>query len=301
MKMILTSPTEFFQAAKADHLGDAFKYYAMVALIPMIIMLIVSLVAPELLFSSFATGMGGTGSMVGTSLIAGIFASIAFIMVLVGYVVSLVGTFIIAGIYHIIALIFGARKPYSETYKAFTYAATPFLLVGWISFLLYLIHLFAYLAAAVLFGLWSLVILIKGLSVMQNMSGTRAAIVVLLPAIIAFVLAFFSVLFFALGVMSTGPSYYVACSPCFSEFAYVDYYENGELIIRSGPRSIEGLTVSATPDSGQPVSVDVSSPNPGAIITISGIDTSPQDVTINLMYTLSSSGEQKSDTAMIHN
>jgi len=110
------------------------------------------------------------------------------IMIIAAYIGSLMGTFITAGIYHIIAMIFGARKSYSETYKAFTYASTPFLIIGWVSILLILVHFYAYIGAAIIIAVWSLIVLIKGLSKLQEISGKRAAAIVLLPVIVVGVL-----------------------------------------------------------------------------------------------------------------
>ena len=94
---------------------------------------------------------------------------------------------------------------------------------------------------------------------------------------------------FAMGVFNTKSA--VACSPCFSNFAFVDY-SDGTLMIKNGPKEITidgiiGGTGSGTYD-------------PGADITITGISTT-DDVDITITYNVTTSGLQHTDTATIHN
>lgn len=188
-RMILRSPTAFFTAAKQDHIGDALKYYAIFLLIPTAIIAAFAVALPSILFSAISPlspQMSGGAALM--SLLAGLMTTMTMILVVAFYFISLIATFITAGIYHLIALLFGARKPYSETYKAITYASTPFLLIGWVYLPLMLVHMYASLVAMIAIAIWALIIMIKGLSVMQGISGKRAALVILLPMIIVVVI-----------------------------------------------------------------------------------------------------------------
>ncbi len=289
-------------------MGDALKFYAIVLLIPASIMGVLAIAAPSILFSMLIPEMGGVS---GIGMLSALITSMALVIVAVFYIASLAGTVIGAGIYHIIALLFGARKPYSETYKAMTYSMTPFLLIGWVSFLLVLIHPYAYFASAAVFMVWSLIVMIKGLSVLQEISGKRAAMIILLPMAVLLLFVSLPMLMFASGTVGTsypgGSSIpMVRCSPCFTNFAYVDYGA-GELTIRTGPQTIEGLSVSANPDTGPLVSIENEAVvsggtiTSGEIIKISGIDTSPEEVDVTLTYMVSSSGVQHIDIATLHN
>ena len=103
----------------------------------------------------------------------------------------------------------------------------------------------------------------------------------------------------------------VPCSPCFSNFAFVDYAD-GTLMIRSGPREINlsyfnFTQLIATPDIAPLVTLSnlylCNSTSPcsaGDDITFTGIDTTG-NVEITLVYTDVSSGLAHSDTATIHN
>ena len=91
------------------------------------------------------------------------------------------------------------------------------------------------------------------------------------------------------------------CSPCFANFAYVDY-AGGVLIAKNGPRALTG--VSCTADSGV---CNVSGTNGVDLsanqqFNITGItSTSGTDVILTLSYTAASSGLSHNDTATIHN
>lgn len=95
---------------------------------------------------------------------------------------------------------------------------------------------------------------------------------------------------FAMGVFKTESA--VACSPCFSNFAFVDY-ASGTLIVRNGPNEIEDISLS----SGTP---DVTTADPGDDITITGLSTSG-DVDLTITYNSTESGLEHTDTATIHN
>gem|GEM_PF-4315640 len=203
MKMILTNPNGFFQAAKSDHIGDALKYYAVVLLIPTIVMIAIGMFLPTALLTAMAPTAGGDMAAMG-GMFAGLFSMLAVGMGVAFYFLSLIGTFITAGIYHIIGMLFGARNPYSETYKALTYSMTPFVLIGWVAIPLAIVHVFAYMGAAIAIGLWALIIAIKGFSIMQDMETKKAAVVILLPAIIVGVLAVLTLLMGASSMLAGG-------------------------------------------------------------------------------------------------
>ena len=96
---------------------------------------------------------------------------------------------------------------------------------------------------------------------------------------------------FAMGVFKTSSA--VACSPCFSNFAFVDY-SAGTLLIRNGANeinitSVTGGTIPATTNY-----------DPGEDITISGVSTSGNvDMTITFDIVGGLTGH--TDTATIHN
>ncbi len=100
---------------------------------------------------------------------------------------------------------------------------------------------------------------------------------------------------YALGVFT--PSGGVGCSPCFSNFAYVDY-SGGTLVLTTGPQeiiitSVTGGSLSAGCTTG--TACDASTD-----ITIDSISTTGV-VDIIITYNVTASGLAHNDTARIHN
>lgn len=105
--------------------------------------------------------------------------------VLLTPVVGLIGLMISALILHIFVLLLGGERGYSETFAVLEYssALTP------ITSLLSFIPLLGALAN-LLVGIYTLYVEIKGIEVFQEMSTGRAAVAVILPAVIAVILLF---------------------------------------------------------------------------------------------------------------
>jgi len=101
---------------------------------------------------------------------------------------------------------------------------------------------------------------------------------------------------YSMGVFSPKSSA-VACSPCFSNFAYVDY-SAGTLIIKNGPKDLNTVSVTGgTVKGSQPANVSASEQ-----FQITGINaTTGSTVALTLTYTDTFSGLQHTDTATIHN
>jgi len=93
----------------------------------------------------------------------------------------------------------------------------------------------------------------------------------------------------AMGVFTVSAP--VACSPCFSYFAFVDYAD-GTLVMRNGPQDISINSVTGGTLTG--------TFTPGEQMTMTGISTSG-DVSLTINYTVTRSGLDHTDTATIHN
>jgi len=104
---------------------------------------------------------------------------------------------------------------------------------------------------------------------------------------------------YSMGVFSPSSSA-VACSPCFSNFAFVDY-SNGTLILKNGPKDLTGVSCTASPGicnvSGSN-NVDLSA---NQQFNITGINTTEPTVILTLTYKDKISGLTHTDKATIHN
>jgi uncharacterized protein (UPF0333 family) len=104
---------------------------------------------------------------------------------------------------------------------------------------------------------------------------------------------------YSMGVFSPKSSA-VACSPCFSNFAYVDYSPtNGILIIKNGPRTLTSVSSSGGTLVKGNASTSISASEQFNITNIS--TTVGSTVALTLTYTDSFSGLQHTDTATVHN
>ncbi|MFH1294592.1 MAG: YIP1 family protein [Candidatus Aenigmatarchaeota archaeon] len=88
------------------------------------------------------------------------------------YVMIIVGSFINAAFMHIFVYIVGGRKGYTSTFNAMAYASTPSLLLGWIP------------VVNIITGIWALVLEVKGIRTLHEITTGKAILAILLPVII---------------------------------------------------------------------------------------------------------------------
>jgi uncharacterized protein (UPF0333 family) len=103
---------------------------------------------------------------------------------------------------------------------------------------------------------------------------------------------------YSMGVFSPSSST-VACSPCFSNFAFVDY-SDGTLVLKNGAYDLESVSVSCSPDTDATNCSVSSTISANQQFNITGIDTTG-DISVTITYTRSASGLTHNDTATIHN
>ena len=100
---------------------------------------------------------------------------------------------------------------------------------------------------------------------------------------------------YAMGVFRIGQAP-VACSPCFSSFAYIDY-ASGVLKVRSGSRELSSLTLIPTPAATLTNSWS-GAVTPGTTLTSSGF-TPGTTYSLNFTYVDADSGLTHFDTATL--
>jgi len=170
---ILTKPDEFFKKAKKDDLGTALKYYALIALVPAVIVAIMMIVLGSAfsmasLFMPWENSEQAALAPALGAFIPALGVGIAIAM----YVMIIVGSFINAAFMHIFVYIVGGRKGYTSTFNAMAYASTPSLLLGWIP------------VVNIITGIWALVLEVKGIRTLHEITTGKAILAILLPVII---------------------------------------------------------------------------------------------------------------------
>jgi len=92
----------------------------------------------------------------------------------------------------------------------------------------------------------------------------------------------------------------IPCSPCFTNFAYIDYHD-GLLVIRNGPKTIKLLSVETKPNANLLVSPQLNTQiNPGTLITISIPQPLSDYYEIKIKYVDLSTGFNYTDSAVLY-
>lgn len=155
VKKVLVHPSDFFEIIKDEPgIGPAFQYLALISIVIAVgsisyIFFLPEYIPPSELPEELLPLLDELTSI-------GIIASF-FI-----YMVVLVVYFIGAGWMHIFVKLFRGKGDYSATYKANVYASTPSLLFGWIPI------------AGTVLVLYSIYLVILGLSTLHEVSMARA-------------------------------------------------------------------------------------------------------------------------------
>ncbi len=172
VKGFLISPTETFNNVKTDTLGDAVKYYMIWVMIHAVLSTIVIIAVERSTFEI----LWNMCRLSDASIVVLGAATLVMLIVL-----QFVGLFIGGAWIHLWVWIFGGRKGYGNTVKAFAYGDTPSLLLGWIPFV------------GGIFGLWALVLNIIGIRQLHEISTGRAIgavlVAIIIPVVITIVLA----------------------------------------------------------------------------------------------------------------
>jgi hypothetical protein len=182
VKGFLLEPSKTFDATKGENLSEAIKYYAVIAVIYSTIFAVL-LAFVGTLFGSMM-GRRNLGMLMG----AGTGAGGAIIFFVLFMVLAIIGAFIGGAILHIFVYLVGGRKGLEQTIKAVMYGSTPGLLLGWIPII-------GFIA-----GIWSLVVEIIGIRQLHELTNGKAVLAVLIPIIIAVILAFIAVMFLLLSM-----------------------------------------------------------------------------------------------------
>ena len=102
---------------------------------------------------------------------------------------------------------------------------------------------------------------------------------------------------YSMGVFAPSSSS-VPCSPCFANFAYIDYSETaGELVLKNGPKALTNVTCGNGNFTGNTIAANEQ-------FSITNIPHDPianKTIVVTMTYDYAMSGLQHIDTATIHN
>ena len=101
---------------------------------------------------------------------------------------------------------------------------------------------------------------------------------------------------YSMGVFAPSSSA-VPCSPCFANFAYIDYSETtGELVLKNGPKALNTVTCG-----NGTIPATISANQQFSIISIPHDPIGNKTIVLTVSYANAMSGLQHTDLATIHN
>ena len=158
LKYLLSDPNFFFDSIKAeDGIGRSLLMYVIVGAFMSVVSFVLFFISTSFITRSF--GGFGTG-----------LASFIFPLLIVAVlIIGLIFTFIFSGLIHAVVIAFKGEGVYVDTYNVYTYSTVPALIlvvipiVGLLSFV------------------YSLILMIIGVSRLHNISNGKAAIACLTP------------------------------------------------------------------------------------------------------------------------
>jgi len=150
----------FLDLAQEKGISKAFEFYACLSLLYAFLLYLLDPIFQMILSGSVLLGLPDIGS-----------GAVALL-----WVFLLAFLFVASAAVHLFARLAGARKPYSETFKAIAYGTGPGFLLGWIPFI------------GIFFFILPVYLYVKGLTVMQEISRIRAWFALLMPVLIVTVI-----------------------------------------------------------------------------------------------------------------
>ena len=175
LKMSFVSPGALFDSVKNEEgFAQPYKFFILVLLINIIILNI-----EMYLFSSYLITSNPLLSMLPLDL----FMGGMIIGSLFAFVIAIIFIFIPVGLFHAIVWICGGRKGVLQTFKVIVYSMSPGI-ISLIAQLSVLMNILIPIIIAIPISIWVIILQVKGLKRLHEMSGVRATIAVLIPYII---------------------------------------------------------------------------------------------------------------------
>ncbi|MBS3080504.1 YIP1 family protein [Candidatus Pacearchaeota archaeon] len=173
IKMLFTSPLNFFDNVREETIISSLSIYSIIVVLVAVLNYGIRLLIPGNFFAL---------RLIGNSLFYLFGYSYIFSFVLI--VLQIAITFISALILHFIARIMGGAGNYSDSYNIVTYSFIPAIILS----LIPIVGLFGWI--------FSLIIMVFGVSSIHNLSKGKSVFVVLLPIIVMFLLLIMLIFWF---------------------------------------------------------------------------------------------------------
>jgi len=171
----MRSPTETFNGVKDEDWRSSVKHYSKLLVVFAILQTVLFMAIPKYytIITSFTTTFLPIRPFVPWPPLLGLFC------ILIGGLIIMPVASLLT---HIFTYVLGGKKV-GQTIKSTAYGSTPLLLLGWIPFL------------GIIFAIWSLVVSVKGIKGLHEISMEKAVTAVILGAIVTLIIIFTTIAF----------------------------------------------------------------------------------------------------------
>jgi len=181
IKGLLVKPLERFELLRDSTLTLAYQQYILLLVMYSVLLGIVSLLSFELVFSSFLINIGslpliGSFLIVKCELFRPFLTEWNLLLVYVWFLILMFLIFLKGFFLHAFVILLGGEQGIKKTLLVILYAATPFLLIGWIPYI-WIIGL-----------IWSIILFIIGIKIIQNLSWPKAAATIIIPLLLGIII-----------------------------------------------------------------------------------------------------------------
>lgn len=179
IKGMIIAPVQTMQQQEESTVQDTLLYY-------------LEIILAFALLSTIVTALVQSAGLATT---ADLQAPASLLIYLVGLIVGMIIALVIMVLlFHLCARVVGGDGEWTDTLRAVVFSSTPVVVIGWIPFV-----------GSFLADLWSLVLMVVGVREYHHLSTGRAAIAVLLPAIVLIILAALAYSYLTIGSVTVTP------------------------------------------------------------------------------------------------
>jgi len=177
IKDLLISPVESFEKLRHSSLRQAYLQYVILLIVYSLLLGIMFVISYQMVLTSYQTQLAtipfiGSVLAMKLDLLKPLLISWSFFLVYLWFLLLMYFIFIKGLFLHAFVFLLGGEQGLSKTFQVILFAATPYLLLGWIP------HLW-------IIGLiWSAVLWVIGIKIFQELSWERAVATIIVPLLL---------------------------------------------------------------------------------------------------------------------
>ena len=190
IKGLLIQPFDTFEQLRSTTLSDAYRYYVILLVLYSALLGVASVSSVyislyDLLIHYASIPVFGSIFAAKIELFRPLIINWSIFIVYITFVLLLFAIFLKGLFIHVFVILLGGEQGITRTVQVLMYAVTPFFLIGWIPYL------------SIIGLIWSVILCIIGLCILQDMPVWKAAAVVGIPTALVIIGLFSAILMVA--------------------------------------------------------------------------------------------------------